>query len=101
MVLMREDGASVHAGIISRIAAILLTAFSLAAVGTAVDKEDRHALDTYHTVEELRAYVESFLIESYWAWFGIAIVVGFGYVALVEGTAFVLRVVWRRVNRPS
>ena len=77
--------------ILSRVGALILTAFPLAAIGLALERQDQGALRQLRTYEELRAHVEASLLASYWAWFGIVLLMGFGYVALVEGVAFMLR----------
>ena len=94
---MREKSDSIQSAIVSRVLALVLTAFPLAAVGSGIDRADRLAIQNYSTHEELRAYVEANFFGGFWVAFGIVLLVGFGYVALVEGVALVLRVAWRRV----
>ncbi len=92
---------TIRAFIASRVVAILLTAFPLAAIGLAFERQDQHALDSFRTYEELRAYLASYSLGNYWACFGLVIFVGFGYVALIEGIAFVLRLAFRALRRPG
>ena len=87
--VMRPD--TIQAHIASRVAAIIITAFPLAALLYVTDVQDQDALQNLRTYEELRVHVESYLIGSYWACFAIVIMTGFAYVALIEGVAFLLR----------
>ena len=79
---------NIQAAIVSRVIAMVLTAFPLAAMGLEFDRQDQLVLKDLRTYEELRVYVESSLIGNFWAAFGIVLVVGFGYIALVEELAY-------------
>ena len=92
---------SILASIASRVAAILLTAFPLAALGLAIEHGDQAAFENLRTYEELHAYVAYDVLDTYWACFGIVICVGFGYVAMVEGIAFLLRAAFSRNRRSA
>ena len=56
--------------IASRVLAFILTAFPLAALGYEFDRQERDSLAAFATYEEVRAYIESGLLSSYWACFG-------------------------------
>ncbi len=92
---------SMQAQIASRVVAIILTAFPLAGVGLAFDQQERDLLAAFPTYEELRAYVESYLLSSYWACFGLVLVAGFAYLSLIEGIALLLRLGLARARRQS
>jgi hypothetical protein len=62
------------------------------------ERQDVDALEKLMTYDELRAYVSAFQVGGYWAWFGIATILGFGYLALVEGLAYALRLLVRRAR---
>ena len=85
--------------IASRVLAIILTAFPLAALGFEFDRQERGLLAAFSTYEELRAYVESDLLSSYWACFGLVLLSGFAYVSVIEGIALVLRLGMARARR--
>ena len=85
--------------ITSRVLVIVLTAFPLAALGLEFDRLDRTALAAFSTYEEVRAHVESGLLSSYWACFGAVLLGGFAYLAMIEGVAFLLRLVLRIAKR--
>ena len=57
--------------ILSRILAIIIATFPLAAVGFVFDKIERETIHQFSTLDDLRAYAESMLLESYWVCFGI------------------------------
>ena len=78
---------TIRANIASRVVAIVLTAFPLAAIGLAFERQDQHALDSFRTYEDLRAYLESYALGNYWACLGVVIFVGFGY---ATSTAFMV-----------
>ena len=96
---MRPDPPTLQAHIASRILAILVTAFPLAAVGLAFERQDKRAVEEFRTYAELRVYIESFALNSYWACFGLVMLMGFAYVAMIEGVAFLLRLVLRAAKR--
>ena len=85
--------------IASRVVALILTAFPFAAALLAIFHQERAALEKLTTYEELRGYTESDLISSYWICFAVVLIAGFGYIALVEGVAFLLRVPFHREKR--
>lgn len=85
--------------IASRVVAVILTAFPFAAALLAIFRQELAVLEKLTTYEELRAYTEWSLTSSYWLCFAVVLIVGFGYIALVEGVAFLLRVPFRREKR--
>ncbi len=85
--------------IASRVLAIILTAFPLAALGYEFDRQERDSLAAFSTYEEVRAYIESGLLSSYWACFGAVLLGGFAYLAMIEGVAFLLRLGLRIAKR--
>ena len=101
MVPMQTRVPSIHASIASRVAAILLTTFPLAAFTLTLERQDQAAFESLRTYEELRAYVAYDVLGSYWACFGIIVCAGFGYVAMVEGIAFLLRAAFSRNRRSA
>ena len=101
MIAMQTRVQSIQASIASRVAAILLTAFPLAALGLAFEHQDLTAYENLRTYEELRAYVAQDVLDSYWASFALVLCMCFGYVAMVEGVAFLLRAAFFRNRRPA
>ncbi len=95
---MGSELQNIQTHIASRVGAIVLAAIPLAGLALAFERQDRHALEEYNTYPELRAHLESGLLDSYWAGFGLVILAGFAYVALIECVAFVLRLAFRRAK---
>ena len=98
---MRPELQSIQTHIASRVVAIVLTAFPLAGLALVFERQEQHALEAFRTYEGLRAYVESYLLNSYWAGLGLVILTGFAYVSLIECVAFVLRLPFRRAKGPA
>ncbi len=86
-----KSGSIMRKQLLSRVLAVIITAFLLAAAGLDFDKSERETIYAFSTLDDLRAHAESSLLESYWACFGVVLLVGFGYIAMVEALAFLLR----------
>ena len=85
--------------LLSRVLAVIITAFLFAAVGLDFDKSEREAIYAFSTLDDLRAHNESSLLQSYWACFGMVLLVGFGYIAMVEALAFLLRLATSQLSK--
>jgi hypothetical protein len=82
----------------SRVVVIVLLTLPLAAAALQFDRQERQMIDSLD-YDALVTYLKSNLMANYWACFGLLLVVGFGYVAAVEGISFVARIAASRIRK--
>ena len=84
--------------ITSRAISLLAATAVAAAVALSFERQEQQAIQSFTTREDLLAYLESSQPESFWIWYAVMLVIGAGYLCLVEALAYALRAGWRVIG---